>query len=147
MAYLLDTGILLRAFDPVSDQQKVILQAIDLLWRRRERLIVTAQNMAEFWNVSTRPIENNGRGLPIAVVARQVDVIESFARLLTENERSHLEWKRLVTLHAVIGAKVHDARLVAVMIAHGISNLLTLNVRDFLRFPGIVAVSPDLLPI
>jgi len=147
MAYLLDTGILLRAFDPASDRQKEILRAIDLLWRQRERLIVTAQNIAEFWNVSTRPIENNGRGLPIEVVTRQVGVIESFARILTENERSYLEWKRLVTLHAVIGAKVHDARLVGVMIAHGISNLLTLNVRDFLRFPEIAAVSPDSLPI
>ena len=41
------------------------------------------------------------------------------------------------------GIQVHDARLVAVMLVHGIENILTLNVTDFQRYPGISAVHPQ----
>ena len=54
----------------------------------------------------------------------------------------HVEWRRLVVRHAVTGVKVHDARLVAAMLVHGVSNILTLNDRDFARYAGISAVNP-----
>jgi predicted nucleic acid-binding protein len=37
---------------------------------------------------------------------------------------------------------VHDARLVAAMLAHGVPQLLTLNDRDFARYAGISVVHP-----
>jgi hypothetical protein len=45
----------------------------------------------------------------------------------------------------VIGKQVHDARLVAVMLAWQIENLLTLNDRHFRRFEpeGIAIVTPS----
>ena len=52
------------------------------------------------------------------------------------------EWRRLVVRHAVRGKQVHDARLVALMTAHGITHVLTLNAGDFGRFPGITEVAP-----
>ena len=42
----------------------------------------------------------------------------------------------------VMGVQVHDARLVATMIAHRITHLLTLNDQDFARYPEITAVHP-----
>jgi hypothetical protein len=36
----------------------------------------------------------------------------------------------------------HDARLVAAMLAQGLSNLLTLNRTDFLRYSEITAIDP-----
>jgi hypothetical protein len=47
--------------------------------------------------------------------------------------------------HAVSGAQVHDARLVAAMHVHGVRHLLTLNVRDFARHLGITVVHPQTL--
>jgi hypothetical protein len=44
--------------------------------------------------------------------------------------------------HRVSGAQVHDARLVAAMLAHGISHLLTLNDRDFTRYSSITVMHP-----
>lgn len=38
--------------------------------------------------------------------------------------------------------QVHDARLVALMQAHGITHILTLNGSDFTRYPGITPVDP-----
>ena len=42
----------------------------------------------------------------------------------------------------VSGVQVHDARLAAVMKAHGIARIVTFNVADFTRFPEIEAVHP-----
>lgn len=44
--------------------------------------------------------------------------------------------------HSVTGAKVHDARIVAAMKAHGIDHLLTFNTNDFKRYLEITAISP-----
>jgi hypothetical protein len=60
--------------------------------------------------------------------------------LLPESERTYQEWRRLVVQHSVTGVKVHDARLAAAMIVHGVTHLLTLNTDDFTRYEGIVAV-------
>jgi hypothetical protein len=41
-----------------------------------------------------------------------------------------------------MGVNVHDARLVAAMIAHGVTHVLTANVKDFARYPTVTAVAP-----
>jgi hypothetical protein len=56
----------------------------------------------------------------------------------------------LVVDHGVSGKQLydtrfHDARLVAAMIVHGITPLLTLDAGDFSRFPEITAVHPRVL--
>jgi len=50
-----------------------------------------------------------------------------------------------VVKHGVLGIQVHDAKLVAGMKAHGITHILTLNNRDFLRYSssGITSITPD----
>jgi predicted nucleic acid-binding protein len=55
-------------------------------------------------------------------------------------------WLRLVTTHQVTGRRVHDARLAAVMLAHGVTHLLTFNGDDFRQFTEIVIVEPPDVP-
>jgi predicted nucleic acid-binding protein len=38
--------------------------------------------------------------------------------------------------------QVHDARLAASMMVHGVRRILTFNARDFTRFTAIEAVDP-----
>jgi predicted nucleic acid-binding protein len=57
--------------------------------------------------------------------------------------RFTLTWRRIVEACGVSGRQAHDARLAAVMLAHGVSHILTFNVEDFRRYPGIVVVSPQ----
>jgi predicted nucleic acid-binding protein len=47
-----------------------------------------------------------------------------------------------VTAHAISGKQVHDARLAAIMEAHGVASILTFNTRDFSRYPGLTATDP-----
>ena len=54
------------------------------------------------------------------------------------------EFKRLIATYNVSGKQVHDARLVAMMLAWQIEKILTLNDRDFRRYEpeGITIVTP-----
>jgi len=144
MNYLVDTGVLLRAFDREAAKHKTILQAIRTLLDRGEELAVTVQNLAEFWNVSTRPNDKNGGlELPVETVSRRLRVIERLSTILSESTGSFEEWKRLLTTHRVLGVKVHDARLVSVMLVAKVPTVLTLNHRDFQRYSEISAVTPE----
>lgn len=46
-------------------------------------------------------------------------------------------WKAIVGSLGIIGKQVHDARLVAVCHAHGVSQILTFHASHFSRMAGI----------
>jgi predicted nucleic acid-binding protein len=143
MPYLLDTGILLRLFDHRAEIRPLVIRAVFQLLDRRVNLFVAVQNVAEFWNVSTRPQQFNGLGATLFDVEKRLRRIENIARVVPETDESYAIWKRLVLDNSVSGVQVHDARLVSVMMARGISHVLTLNERDFRRYSQIVAVTPS----
>jgi hypothetical protein len=63
--------------------------------------------------------------------------------LLPDSMETFREWRRLVVQHNVIGAKVHDTRLVATMKVHGLDRILTFNMQDFIRYEGVTAIHPE----
>lgn len=65
--------------------------------------------------------------------------------VLEDNPLVFENWLRLVSSHGVAGKQAHDARLIAVMQAHGLTTLLTFNTEDFSRYAGITAIHPDSL--
>ena len=147
MTVLVDTNILLRFVEPNDPEHALVRAAVRNLTARGESLCFASQNLVEFWNVCTRPISNNGLGLTPLQTDERATLLEGTFRLLPDNERVHAEWRRMVTAHSAAGVKVHDARLVAAMLAHGVPQLLTLNDRDFARYPGISVVHPrDVAP-
>jgi predicted nucleic acid-binding protein len=139
---LIDTNIILRFVEPRDSEYVLVRGAVEALTAQGEKLCFAAQNLVEFWNVCTRPVSNNGLGLTSAQTDERASLIESRFRLLPDSERLHPEWRRRVVTHSVVGVQVHDARLVATMLVRGIPRLLTLNVRDLSRYPGISAIHP-----
>jgi predicted nucleic acid-binding protein len=143
MRILVDTNILLRATQPSHPMHASAVRAMEILMGREEPLVVTVQNIAEFWNVATRPAANNGLGFTNEEAQEELARIESFFEIISENTDSYAAWKTLVISNRVSGVKVHDARLAAVMKTNNISRIVTFNVGDFARFSGIEAVHPD----
>ena len=142
MSVLIDTNILLRILEPKDPEYTLVRGAVTAISMRGDALCFTSQNLIEFWNVCTRPISKNGFGLTPAQTEERAKLIEGRFQLLADNERIHAEWRRLVVAHAVTGVQVHDARIVASMLAHGVPQLLTLNDLDFRRYVEISVVHP-----
>ncbi|MGG6266525.1 type II toxin-antitoxin system VapC family toxin [Leptolyngbya sp. AN03gr2] len=145
MLYLLDTNILLRFTDRTDPLHSLVRSAIRKLRQDGHTLRVCSQNCVEFWNVATRPAARNGFGVTPAEAARLLQLIERLFPVLSDSSDVYHEWCRLAIAFGVSGVQVHDARLVAAMKVHSISQILTLNARDFRRYSteGIVAVAPD----
>jgi predicted nucleic acid-binding protein len=141
-SYLVDTNVLLGLVQPDSPEYQNIRQCTDILWARGADLLYTSQNLAEFWNVCTRPADRNGFGFSVSEADDRAGLIESKLTFAADSEATHREWRRIVVTKRVSGVQVHDARLVAAMHIYRISNLLTLNADDFRRYDNIVVVSP-----
>jgi predicted nucleic acid-binding protein len=142
-SYLVDTNILLRLVQPDSPEYGTIRECTDRLWVRGAELFYTSQNLAEFWNVCTRPADRNGFGFSVAETDERAALIEAKFSFAADSEATRQEWRKIVVAANVSGIQVHDARLVAAMHVHGIGNLLTLNVKDFRRFSDIAILSPE----
>jgi predicted nucleic acid-binding protein len=90
-------------------------------------------------------VERKGLGLSIPETDRRTRAIESVTALLPDGEAVHREWRRLVVAYEVRGAQVHDARLAAAMLVHGVTRVLPMDESDFMRFAGVAAVHPRTL--
>jgi len=104
-----------------------------------------ALNIAEFWNVATRPADRNGLGLSPEEVLQEVGNIEKLLTFLPDIPAIYGVWKQIVAAHKVQGVKVYDARLVAIMSVYEVQRLLTFNADDFERFSKIRAIHPSFL--
>jgi predicted nucleic acid-binding protein len=143
MAYLFDTNLFLRLARHNDPQRQLALGSLQRLRSRNEVLCFTPQVLREFWNVCTRPASaRGGLGLSLTQTERKARLIERYFRLLPDSLATFQEWRRLVVTHSVMGVEVHDAKLVASMNVYRITHLLTFNVADFKRYPGITAISP-----
>jgi toxin-antitoxin system PIN domain toxin len=87
----------------------------------------------KLWNDPTPPV-------------RAVDQIESWLEsplvvMIGEGPSYGVVLRQVLTESGVTGAKVHDARVVAVCREHGIDTIWSAD-RDFARFPGLRVVNP-----
>src|SRR6185312_13089553 len=94
---------------------------------------------------ATRPVKENGQGLSAERVKQRIAIIERLCNVVAEDAVSYEHWKRLVESLGVSGVKVHDARLVSVMLRSSIKRILTLNDGDFRRYvgEGIEVITPE----
>jgi predicted nucleic acid-binding protein len=140
---LIDTNILLRATRRADPDHPAVARALAQLALQETTLHYTLQNIAELWNVMTRPVVRNGFGLTVSEAEREVRAIEAGMMLLPDTEPVYRQWRQIVVQYGISGVQVHDARLAASMYVHGVNHILTLNVADFGRFAGLSAVHPN----
>jgi predicted nucleic acid-binding protein len=143
MQYLVDTGVWLRLFDRNDPHYADIRTSLRSLQASGHILSTCPQNIAEFWNVSTRPsTARGGYGKNTAMTELRARFIERSGVILEETPAAYHEWRRLLVQHQIQGVAVHDARLVSMMNVAGIIHIITLNGADFARYPGIIAFTP-----
>jgi len=96
----------------------------------------------EYWVVATRPSENNGLGMTVANADAAISQWIAVFRLLLDERGIFDFWRELVATYDVKGKNAHDARRVAAMQRHGLTDLLSFNKPDFTRFAAINTYTP-----
>ncbi len=142
MSYLLDSNILTALSKKHSDQYTHVRQAISKIRSEKESIFLIPQNLVEFWSVATRPLDVNGLNLTTQNAALEIRLFRATFNFIDDRPNLFDEWENLFQKYQVKGKNVHDARIVAAMLQHGIAKLLTFNVKDFKRFNEISVVDP-----
>src|SRR5262249_19349679 len=119
-----------------------VSRAVETLFDRGDDLYVIGQNVIEFWAVATRRVTENGLGLSPEETSHELAKLRRTFTLLPDTADILIEWEKLVIKHEVAGKQAHDARLVAAMLTHEITHLLTFNTDDFKRHNEITVVNP-----
>ena len=129
----IDTNVLVYSRILEAPYHVVARASLERAFRSPEPLRISRQVMREYLAVVTRP-----QAWTIAMTREEAlgDVsrlMDSFEVL----EDGPMVMESLVALCREVpvgGRQIHDANIVATMLAHGERRLLTFNVEDFLRF-------------
>lgn len=142
---LLDTNILLRLTDFNDPTHAQVASASGSLVAKGFQLCCTLQNVAEYWNASTRPVDRNGLGLSPVQTSLRLRQVARRLSVLPEPADTLERFLYLLLQHEVRGIQVHDCHLAAVMLVNGVNHILTFNTVDFARYSEIEAIHPGTL--
>jgi len=140
----LDTNILCYAYLGQSPFQRPALEELEKLQARGAEIHVSRQVLREYVAAMSKhgvlpvPVPMSG------LIENVRDFARSFAVLEDRADVTEL-WLELLADTATAGRQVHDAYIVATMLAYQVPVLLTHNVSDFKRFGSRISVKP-LLP-
>lgn len=137
---LADTNVLLRIIDRSSARRLAAARTFARLTAADGELCYCSQTAGEFLQVATR--SRNGLSLPHAQAFVEFDRLADRMTWLPEPREAYETLRRLYDEGRVRGgANVHDARLAALALHHGLDGVLTFNGRDFAR-TGLPVVEP-----
>ena len=133
---VVDSNILVyatSAWSPFNERSLTALIQLTL----SESVTVPRQVLREYVCVMTRGGPSS-KPVPMSVAMRAVDRFEQMFKVLEGGPAVWAEFKKLCASHDFAGKQVHDANIVATMLAHGETKLLTLNIKDFRRFVPLI---------
>jgi predicted nucleic acid-binding protein len=128
-----DTNILLRAMNPDAVGASTAEQLIRDLRRKDVELWVSRQVIREYLVQMTRP---GFLATPVSsdLAADEVRKIQLLFRIADDTQDVTRILLELLRQYPTAKKQIHDANIVATMLANGIDTLLTLNVSDMERF-------------
>lgn len=127
-----DTNVLVAARSAKAPDRQAALNALSRE-RQSETLRISRQVIREYLAVVTRP---QTWASPLSMVEALLDVGRyASAFEILEDGQAVMDMLALLCREIPVGGKqVHDANIVATMLAYGERRLLTFNARDFRRF-------------
>jgi len=137
-----DTNLLVYAHREDSPFHQRALGCIESLANNRTPWAIPWPCVHEFYSIVTHPRVYDPP-TPIDIALDQIDIwLESPSlTLLGESEMHWPELRGLIAQGRIAGPQVHDARIAALCLQHGVKKLWTAD-RDFSRFPRLTCTNP-----
>lgn len=137
-----DTNLLVYAHREDSPHHARASEVLSALAVGRAIWAIPWPCLHEFLAVVTHPrIYRPPTSTAVALQAVDALVALPTVHLLSETSDHHAILTRLVSVPAVVGPKVHDARVAAICLGHGVDTLWSAD-RDFSWFPDLRVVNP-----
>jgi predicted nucleic acid-binding protein len=140
-AVFVDTNVLVYSKQQFSSFHSATVARLEDLDKQGTVLWTSRQVLREYLAVMSRP---GGLTTPVPVADLVRDIGEFTASFLLAEDSAGVtqELLQLLTQVTVGGKQVHDANIVATMLAFRIPRLLTNNAGDFARFGNRIIVLP-----
>lgn len=138
-----DSNVLLRFTFSTLNHHQECKDHLRRLISQRAELSISGQVIREFCVQASHPNtfkEAETTPLSSVQLARMVGSLHARFRVLEENAAVHREFQNLLQNYPVGGRQMHDANIVATMLAHDINTLITLNEADFQRYQDRITV-------
>lgn len=129
----LDTNILLRTILTQMNQHAEVDALVKRIIREGAELWISGQVIREFIVQATHP-RTLTKPLTIEQVVNEIEAIKPLFQIADETATVRDKLLELLQQYPTQGKQVHDANIVATMLAYEINTLLTLNVDDMKRF-------------
>ena len=137
-----DTNLLIYAHREDSDFHGQAIEALQGLAETGARWSIPWPCLHEFLAVTTHPrIFNPPSPLSLALKAMEVWLGSPGCEMLGEGPGYFDALKKIATTGKIVGPQVHDARIAALCIHHGVRELWTAD-RDFSRFAALKTRNP-----
>lgn len=138
----IDTNILIYAHRKDVEQHETARDVVSRALGGGEPVGLCWPVLHEFLAVVTNPRVFR-QPTPAVLALDQIDdwVAGPRARVLHESRRHLTTIRELVGAGRVVGGVVHDARIAAICLDHGVREILTAD-RDFTRFPSLAVRNP-----
>ena len=138
----LDTNLLIYAHRIDNPFHAVAAPLLSGLANSKATWAIPWPCLHEFYNIATNPRIFSPSSTPAEAI-NQIDIwLESPSlQLLSETSAHWPQLRSLLDKGKVQGAMVHDARIAALCIAHGVHELWSAD-RDFNRFPTLRVRNP-----
>lgn len=137
-----DTNILVYAHREESEWHSAARSCIQALAEGSASWAIPWPCVHEFLAVVTHPkIYAPPSPLPTALDQVEAWLESPTLVLLGEGTRHWQQLRATLAVSRVVGPRVHDARIAALCMQHGITTLLTAD-RDFSRFGGLKTANP-----
>ena len=129
----LDTNVLVRARFEAAPGHAIARRRMQDAGESGEYLRISRQVVREYLATVTRP-QQWSPPVRMDAALEHVSALEGRFEMLEDGPEVVDMLKRLCLEVPVAGQQVHDASIVATMLAHGERRLLTFNGRDFRRY-------------
>ena len=142
----IDTSVLVRARFAVAPEHGLARARLRDAIEGAERTRISRQIVREYLAVVTRP-QTWSAPLPASGALRDVDWFLSTFDVLEDGPAVTRTLTALCREVRVAGRQIHDANIVATMLAHGERRLLTFDAGDFRRYGDrIELIDPTMMP-
>ena len=128
-----DTNVLVNARAVGAPHHDAASSILEIVLRGPEPIRISRQVIREYLAVVTRP-QNWSAPLTLAEALHDVNQMLNTYEVLEDGPAVTVRLLELLEEIPAGGRQIHDANIVATMLAHGERRLLTFNTADFLRY-------------